>query len=899
MNALEQRAVDFMNRLQKAYYEERDLAATIGMMDRDVQWIGTGEGEECNGIEEARLFLENEWKEFKGSFTILNSRYGASALGEGLCALQGLVCVKENASDCDVMELPVRISAVCIERNGEIKLRQLHISLASSDQAAEEFFPRIFTKEQTEFLKNMLDEQTTKLKERSLDLEALTNNIPGGVICCDYTPELDLLQFSEGFLSMFGYTREEIMDRFHGRFAPMIYEKDLKKAWTDAKEQLERQNTKEIEYRVVCKDGSLMWVLDRGQLVERNNGKRVFYCILMDITENKKAREERRLSVERHQIILDQSTDIIFEWDIKNDDLFYSSNWEKKFGYKPIKERVSEDLLLRSHVHPKDVVLLDKIIREMKQGVVYSKTEIRIAKQDGNYLWCRVRATLQTDENGAPAKVVGVIIDIDQEKRYAKMMQERAERDVLTGLYNKGAVQAMVEKKLEELGKNARAAFMIIDVDNFKMINDVYGHLSGDAMLADVAGILQNMFREGDVVGRVGGDEFTVFLGDIQERENAGQRARDILSAFEGLLGAGSGRHHLSCSIGIAMAPEDGTDFYTLYKNADVALYNAKTEGKCTFSFYSPILPDFDEKEQVGRASYLGAAIDSNHSGRGMNQELAEYVFHTLYQTEDIEKAIPLILEIVGKKFDVSRAYIFENSEDGATCSNTFEWCDDGILPQIDVLQNIDYVQLDYFEENFNEDGIFYCKDVDKLSPKQQELLKGQGIKSMLQCAIRDDGKIKGFVGFDECSENRFWTKEQVNTLSLVAAVLSVFLLKERAHVRTEEVLRALETILDYQDSWIYVVEKDTHKILYANKRTKENVPGIGVGEKCCKVFFQTDKHCDNCPGGKLTQDDKKAEAEIFSEILDRKVMAKARSIPWVGGKEVFLMICDDVSQES
>ncbi len=282
-----------------------------------------------------------------------------------------------------------------------------------------------------------------------------------------------------------------------------------------------------------------------------------------------------------------------------------------------------------------------------------------------------------------------------------------------------------------------------------------------------------------------------------------------------------------------------------------------------------------------------------------MNQELAEYVFHTLYQTEDIEKAIPLILEIVGKKFDVSRAYIFENSEDGATCSNTFEWCDDGILPQIDVLQNIDYVQLDYFEENFNEDGIFYCKDVDKLSPKQQELLKSQGIKSMLQCAIRDDGKIKGFVGFDECSENRFWTKEQVNTLSLVAAVLSVFLLKERAHVRTEEVLRALETILDYQDSWIYVVEKDTHKILYANKRTKENVPGIGVGEKCCKVFFQTDKHCDNCPGGKLTQDDKKAEAEIFSEILDRKVMAKARSIPWVGGKEVFLMICDDVSQES
>ena len=73
--------------------------------------------------------------------------------------------------------------------------------------------------------------------------------------------------------------------------------------------------------------------------MERNNGKRVFYCILMDITENKKAREERRLSVERHQIILDQSTDIIFEWDIKNDDLFILQTGRRSWHTKPIKER--------------------------------------------------------------------------------------------------------------------------------------------------------------------------------------------------------------------------------------------------------------------------------------------------------------------------------------------------------------------------------------------------------------------------------------------------------------------------------------------------------------------------------------------------------------------------------
>ncbi|MFR9190455.1 MAG: PAS domain-containing protein [Anaerotruncus massiliensis (ex Togo et al. 2019)] len=126
-----------------------------------------------------------------------------------------------------------------------------------------------------------------------------------------------LIQYSEGF-PMFTYG-EDLQTRFHNNFAGMIYEKDLRGVWETALRQLAKSNTKEIEYRVRCKDGRLVWVLDRGQLVEDERGRKWFYCILIDITRTKKAQEELRLSLERHQIIMDQTTDIIFEWDISRD----------------------------------------------------------------------------------------------------------------------------------------------------------------------------------------------------------------------------------------------------------------------------------------------------------------------------------------------------------------------------------------------------------------------------------------------------------------------------------------------------------------------------------------------------------------------------------------------------
>ena len=113
---------------------------------------------------------------------------------------------------------------------------------------------------------------------------------------------------------------------------------------------------------------------------------------------------------------MDQTTDIIFEWDILNDTLNFSHNWEEKFGYIPIRNEISTNIPLNSHIHEKDRHFFVEIMESVRKGTPYAETEFRIQNIEKQFIWCKIRATTQYDHNGHPLKAVGVILDIDTEK---------------------------------------------------------------------------------------------------------------------------------------------------------------------------------------------------------------------------------------------------------------------------------------------------------------------------------------------------------------------------------------------------------------------------------------------------------------------------------------------------
>lgn len=177
---------------------------------------------------------------------------------------------------------------------------------------------------------------------------------------------------------------------------------------------------------------------------------------------------------------------------------------------------------------------------------------------------------------------------IEREKireKEQEVLRERATRDSFTNLYNRGTMEQLVEKKLCD-DEDSKYAYIALDVDNFKQINDVYGHAMGDMLILEISKLLKKVFNQKASVARMGGDEFAVFLHDIEEREDVCDRAERVLVGLrEQQKGLGLTKAP-TLSIGIAFTPEAGMSFSDLYRRADQALYRVKNEAKNGIAVY-------------------------------------------------------------------------------------------------------------------------------------------------------------------------------------------------------------------------------------------------------------------------------------------------------------------------
>jgi len=153
-----------------------------------------------------------------------------------------------------------------------------------------------------------------------------------------------------------------------------------------------------------------------------------------------------------------------------------------------------------------------------------------------------------------------------------------AERDCLTGLYNRTAACRRIEQYMMTRSSEEQGALLLIDLDNFKEVNDHFGHLAGDAVLMEIGRLLLQIFRASDIVSRIGGDEFIIFMTGVTSPQDSGKKAEEIVRS---LAASNAGlQQAITCSIGIALYPLHGDRFETLFAFADSAMYQAKDQGK-------------------------------------------------------------------------------------------------------------------------------------------------------------------------------------------------------------------------------------------------------------------------------------------------------------------------------
>jgi diguanylate cyclase (GGDEF)-like protein/PAS domain S-box-containing protein len=424
-------------------------------------------------------------------------------------------------------------------------------------------------------------------REQAEELKALTENVPGGVLCSRGDKFMTLSLISDGFCRITGYTRAEIQSSFGNRFLNMIYPKDREAV----KKQLEncvcRNDTAEMIYRVLGRDGQVIWFLDKTRRTTDCNGHYWFYSVLIDVTAWKKAQDELAASEERYRLILEHMETPVFDCDLKTGRLYYSPAFQKKFGGGfPTSGDVLELLKSRDFVLKEDREPVFRSLNWLKRGESVKDEEYRIRSAEGNYIWCSVHPAMFFDEQGVPARLIAVITDIDRQKKENLVLREKAEHDLLTGLYNHITTKKLIEQAIAASREGERHAFFVIDIDNFKRVNDTWGHLCGDQLIELTAAQIRKRFREDDIIGRVGGDEFVIFLKDVSSRLIL-EKARILQRMFAGLRKSYKPECGITGSIGVSIYPIDGTTYEELFRKADAAMYAAKKHGKNTFRIYT------------------------------------------------------------------------------------------------------------------------------------------------------------------------------------------------------------------------------------------------------------------------------------------------------------------------
>lgn len=229
----------------------------------------------------------------------------------------------------------------------------------------------------------------------------------------------------------------------------------------------------------------------------------------------------------------------------------------------------------------------DNVLKAYENGIENLRYEFMITTDQKNYYWIRITAHIFFWGEDRSVRMLVYRENIDEEKRHELYLFDQMQKDSLTGLYNKVASQEYVRSLLSQ-HPGDRFAFFILDIDNFKNVNDHLGHASGDKVLIEFAKILKKNFQDYSVVGRIGGDEFMAFM-PIIDRAEAEKKAAELVDALHQQVQTDTGIWTISSSIGIALTPEAGTDFETLYKKADFALYRTKRQGKNAFTIYEEI----------------------------------------------------------------------------------------------------------------------------------------------------------------------------------------------------------------------------------------------------------------------------------------------------------------------
>ena len=332
--------------------------------------------------------------------------------------------------------------------------------------------------------------------------------------------------------------------------------------------------------------------------------------LVQQYDELKNTQDALRKSEERYKLAMAGANDGIWDYDVVRDELYLSERSGEILNL-PAGVFGSMSKFLDLVVYTEDRECVDVMAREHFEGrAPYFICEHRL--KSAPETWVLIRCKLLRDEAGKPVRLAGSHTDTTEVKKAQETVKFLAFHDSLTGLPNRAALSERVAIMAANCASgNSSGAFYFIDLDNFKAINDTFGHCCGDKMLGLVGERLSHIRGGKSFIARLGGDEFAVLMDHIKDRNEAIVYAEEMLRLFEKPLYIDNTAFYVTLSVGITLCPQDATSTEELFKTADLAMYSAKANGKNLYAFFNRAMDEQAKKRLLMERS-LREALANN-----------------------------------------------------------------------------------------------------------------------------------------------------------------------------------------------------------------------------------------------------------------------------------------------
>ena len=434
------------------------------------------------------------------------------------------------------------------------------------------------------WLIKMIFDREQLLSEAAMEVRKVTNNIHAGVV--NYIPEgiCKIVYASRGYYEIIGVDRTGLYEVYQNSLLGFI-PPEYHGFFLDTA-SLTLDGYAEETIRMHDCHGKNYWMqvtLTKGV----HGGKETVSAVFVDVSALKAAQDRLLKEQKRYRIVTELSNEVMFEYDYEKDVLSLSEQFTDIYGADHVIGYFRKDI--NNHmqmIHPEDRSgAMEQFLHTKRVGA--NDIQVRLLDANGEYQWCRILYRAVCDENGGPSQVIGKISNINMFKKEIEQLEHESKTDSMTGAYNKMATKQMIDTYIATHTDGVHM-LLLIDVDDFKKVNDTYGHQRGDEVLTYVINNLRNTYVSGEVIGRVGGDEFVVFIGEVKEKAQLLKKAQELQVVLHRPYINGNEVVPVGASVGVAMYPEDGTCYEELLYCADSALYEVKASQKGRFALYSP-----------------------------------------------------------------------------------------------------------------------------------------------------------------------------------------------------------------------------------------------------------------------------------------------------------------------